>query len=84
MSYLRSSFALQNYGTVVTGRSGETKMASTISPLQNSAKEFGFQSELEWNFGCMDFDWLRRYCKTQVFQNIITSHTTYLHSKPSA
>jgi len=66
MSYLRSSFAQQNYGTIVTGRSGETKTASTISPLQNSAKEFGFQSELEWNFGCMDFDWLRRYCKTQV------------------
>jgi hypothetical protein len=33
----------------------------------------------------MDFDWLRRYCKTQVNSRyILTFRTTYLHNNPTA
>jgi hypothetical protein len=61
------------------------KTASQTSTLQKSATEFGYQSEMEWNFGFMDVDWLRRYCKTQVdSRHVITFRSSYLHNNPTA
>ena len=55
---------MQSYGTVITGRadSGNQVKEKAAQRTENVTE----LTELEWNFGCMDFDWLRRYCKTQV------------------
>lgn len=55
---------MQSYGTVITGRadSGNQVKEKAAQRTENVTES----TELEWNFGCMDFDWLRRYCKTQV------------------
>jgi hypothetical protein len=55
---------MQSYGTVITGRddSGNQVKEKAAQRTENVTESM----ELEWNFGCMDFDWLRRYCKTQV------------------
>lgn len=55
---------MQSYGTVITGRadSGNQVKEKAAKRTENVTES----TELEWNFGCMDFDWLHRYCKTQV------------------
>ena len=63
---------MQSYGTIVTGRSAAIKVECGEQALRYSENLFGDHLELgaplplEWNFGFMDIDWLRGYCKTQV------------------
>ncbi len=66
-------FRMQSYGTIVTGRSAAIKVECGEQALRDSETLFGDHLELEdvplpleWNFGFMDVDWLRGYCKTQV------------------
>jgi hypothetical protein len=60
---------LQSYGTVITGRVDLVNVAFVDQTCQNNDAATAVEAALEWNFGCMDLNWLHRYCKTQVFES---------------